>query len=329
MRNARWLPPGNLYEVTLKTFQSRFFFIPSKRLNELLVGVLAYAQAKFGLRLCFVVFMSTHVHLLIRADSADQIRDFFCLADSQIAKEVQRFFRPIRKWTGGIFAGRPDITIVTQEPEAQIARLRYLMSQGLKEGLVPHPSKWPGVHSAKALLTGSMKHTGVWVRRSEMYEVTRTRRRLEKRQRVRRKKRFDPKQFEDRLTLELSPLPCWDGLESSEVIRCSRELCNELLVEHADARARVPRDYQKRLTDKGQFAYQPEYSKKSERPKVHAATFEMWKHYVDMRDLWTGRYRLASARLREGIREALDEFPEHAFIPTGLYMPAPEGLPPP
>ncbi len=150
-----------MYEVTLKTFQSRFFFIPSKRLNELLIGVLAYAQAKFGLGLCFVVFMTNHVHLLVRAESAEQIRDFLC------------------------------------------------------------------------------------------------------------------------------------------------------------------------LTDKSQFAYQPEYSKKSERPKVHAATFEMWKHYVDMRDLWIDRYRLASARLRKGIREALDEFPEHAFIPTGLYMPAPEGLPPP
>ena len=329
MRQPRWLPPDNLYEVTLKTFQSRYFFIGSKRLNELLIGVLAYAQAKFGLGICFVVFMTNHVHLLIRAETAEQIRDFFCLADSQIAKEVQRFFRPIRKWTGGIFAGPPDITIVTHEPEAQIARLRYLLSQGLKEGLVPHPSKWPGVHSAKALLSGKMSHTGVWVRRSEMYEVTRTRRRLEKRRRVRLKKRFDPRQFEDRLPLTLSPLPCWDGLEPAEIARLTRALCGELLEEYAEARSRVPRNYHKHLTDRSQFAYQPDRSKKSERPKVHAATVEMWQHYVEMRDLWIERYRAASARLRIGVVEALEEFPKHSFLPSGVYMPAPDGLPPP
>jgi len=49
-----------LYEVTLNTVQDRFFFIPSKLLNLLIIGVLAYSQAKTGLRVCYATFLSTH-----------------------------------------------------------------------------------------------------------------------------------------------------------------------------------------------------------------------------------------------------------------------------
>lgn len=39
---------------------------------------------------------------------------------------------------------------VSDEPEAQILRLRYLLSNSTKEGLVLSPSDWPGVHCADA-----------------------------------------------------------------------------------------------------------------------------------------------------------------------------------
>ena len=56
-RKPRCICPEHLYEVTLATFQSRYFFIPSKLLNLLIIGVLAYSQRKYGLRICFVVFL--------------------------------------------------------------------------------------------------------------------------------------------------------------------------------------------------------------------------------------------------------------------------------
>ena len=125
-----------LYEVTLNTVQDRYFFIPSKLLNLIIAGVLAYAQRRTGLRLCYVVFLTTHAHILLRTRNAKQVADFFCLANSQVAKEVQRF----GDWVGSIFM--PDYTLiaVTDEPEAQEARLRYCMSQGTKESLCPGPT---------------------------------------------------------------------------------------------------------------------------------------------------------------------------------------------
>ncbi len=322
-RKPRCIQPDHLYEVTLATFQSRYFFIPSKLLNLLIIGVLAYSQREYGLRLCFTVFLSNHGHLLLRADSAQQVADFLCLSKSQIAKEVQR----LCGWTGGIFQAHSTITPVTDETEAQIARLRYLLSQGLKEGLVPHPSKWPGVHAVKALLTGAMRMRGTWIRRSERYEVDRSRRRARS-SRARRRHR-NPRDFEDTVYLELSPLPCWDGLEPKEIARRTRELVQELRVEYAEQRRQVRRDYRRHLTDRSQFCRRPQSAPRSERPKVHAATLGEWKRWVDALESWTARYRAASRRLRQGELEAIEEFPENAFVPTGLYRRYAHGRPPP
>ncbi len=322
-RRPRCILPDHLYEVTLATFQSRYFFIPSKLLNALIVGILGYSQLKYGLRICFAVFLSNHGHLLVRADSAQQVADFLCLSKSQIAKEVQR----LCCWTGGIFKPHSTITLVTDEPEAQIERLRYLLAQGLKEGLVPHPSKWPGVHSAKALLTGAMQLKGIWIRRSELYEVDRSRKRC-KSSRGRHRK-LGPKAFEQKITLELSPLPCWDDLDAKEIAKRTRVLVQELMDEHADKRELVRRDFRKCLCDPSLFCHRPAQSVSSEAPRIHAATVQEWKRWVDAYADWTERYRRASARLRQGFIEAIGEFPEHAFVPTGLLLGPNHGRPPP
>jgi hypothetical protein len=41
---------------------------------------------------------------------------------------------------------------VSDEPEAQRGRLKYILSHGVKEFLVEKVREWPGVHAARALL---------------------------------------------------------------------------------------------------------------------------------------------------------------------------------
>lgn len=327
-RKPRRIIPNHLYEVTLNTFQGRYFFVPSEKLNKLVLGVLIYVAQKYGLALSFISLLTNHGHLLIRANSKEQVASFLCLAKSQIAKEVQRL-EVARGWTGGIFEPDSDITPVTDEPEAQIERLKYLMAQGVKEGLVRHPGDWPGIHSAKAWLTGSMTMKGVWVRRSELYEVNRTRKRQMNNKKRARRRAVKQRDYEDHLTLKLAPIPCWEGLEKKEIARRSRELCREILAEHADKRAEVPKNYRKRLMDRSLFGHRPKHRKRTERPKVHAATYEEWQRWVEEIDQWHKRYKSASARLRAGILEAIWEFPEHAFLPTGIFFRTEDGLPPP
>ena len=323
-RRPRRIRRGKLYEVTLKTFQARYFFVPSRWLNLLLVGVLAYCQQRFGLRFCSVTFLSNHAHLLIRADEPDQVRDFFCLANSQISKEAQR----ICGWTGGIFRRRCSIIEVTDRPEAQIARLEYCLSQGVKEGLCPDPESWPGVQSMKAWLTGSMSLPGVWVNRGELYELERrgrwkiraVRKILTKAQR---------KLCESRLTLRLSPLPCWDHLNPKELRREANAMRDRIVERNADQIAKIRPGWRKRLMNPELRTFRPDATAKSDEPRVYASSMEEWQSWVREYDEWWTFYERASMRLRLGIEAALREFPEDCFIPSGVFPRSYDGLPPP
>lgn len=331
-----------LYEVLLSTNQDRFFFVPTRWLNLLIIGVLAYAQRKTKLGVCYVVFLSNHAHLLIRSKSAQQIADFFCLTNSQIAKEVQRLL----DWSDGIFTKRYNLIAVTDEPEAQEARLKYLLSQGVKEGLCPRPTAWPGVQSASALLSGSMRLVGTWVNRSKLYELEYLYRRTAalkaaNRQRnkglpanqqspFRGKQRCRPrtKDVSERLELQLSPLPCWDHLSTEQVTAKVRGMVSEIEVEHADQVDRLPKDWRRRVTDRTLRTRRPDRRRKaSVRPKVHAASKEAWVLWIKNWEAWIDVFERASRRLRGGTRKALGEFPPGAFIPAGWYLT--ESKPPP
>lgn len=63
---------------------------------------------------------------------------------------------------------------ITEEPEAQIERLRYVLAQGLKEGSVAQALDWPGASSLPALLlNGSMHCDGIWYDRTTAYRTRR------------------------------------------------------------------------------------------------------------------------------------------------------------
>ena len=138
-RLPRTILPGQLHEVTFKTFQARFLLTPSGRLNDLVIGVLARAQRLLGLSICAVVVLSNHLHILAVPQNEHQLMRFCQFAASNISREVGR----LRNWTGGIFRRRYSLVVVSDEPAAQVARLRYLLSHGVKEGLVPRPQDWP------------------------------------------------------------------------------------------------------------------------------------------------------------------------------------------
>ena len=178
-----------------------------------------------------------------------------CLAKSQIAQEVQR----LCGWTGGIFE-TSDVTVVTDEPEAQIARLKYVLAQGVKEGLVPHPAKWPGMQCAKALSTGSMRLEGIWIDRSALYERVRKKNRRSKAVQRRALDRASYRAYEKKVMLELSPIPCWEHLSRKEIAKRVRKLIREILQEYAVVIATVSRDYRKRLMDRSMFCYRPKVS---------------------------------------------------------------------
>jgi hypothetical protein len=92
---------------------------------------------------------------------------------------------------------------VSNEIEAQLDRLEYILSHGAKEGLVERPQDWPGAHALTALLTGDPLE-GYWFDRTQEYAARR------------RGQDFDRLQYATAETLVLDPLPCWGDLPEDQ-----------------------------------------------------------------------------------------------------------------
>jgi hypothetical protein len=70
-------------------------------------------------------------------------------------------------WRGPVFDRRYEMTVVTDEDAAQIERLRYVLAQSVKEGLVERLAQWPGVHCVGPTRGKSL--TGHWFDRTQEF----------------------------------------------------------------------------------------------------------------------------------------------------------------
>lgn len=114
---------------------------------------------------------------------------------SNLAREAGRLYQ----WKEKFWGRRYQAIVVSNEVEAQISRLAYLLSHGAKEGLVERPQEWPGAHSVTALLTGEPLE-GLWFDRMKEYAARR------------RGEDFDRLKYATVEAFTLDPLPCWSAL---------------------------------------------------------------------------------------------------------------------
>lgn len=287
-------------EVTCRTVQGRLLLRPSRRLNEIVLGVLGRAQARYGMTVHAFVAMSNHLHLLLSPSSPRQLARFMGFVAANLAKEAGR----MHFWRGPFWARRYQAIVVTDEEEAQMGRLLYILRHGVKERLVACPEDWPGAHSVSALLEGRPLQ-GLWIDRTLLH-------------RLRRKDLVPGDQagcFTE--TLVLAPLPCWRHLSSTD----HRGRVAELIALVDEEGRRLDRGGEviggDRVLRQNPHE-QPMRSKRSPAPLVHAACRAMRLAFLRGYRLFVAAYRLAAAKLRAGDR--LVEFPERAFPPP---LPAP------
>jgi len=218
--------------------------------------------------------------------------------ESKLAKEIGR----LTGWRVKIWARRYDDTPVSNEEAAQVGRLEYILSHGVKEGLVPRPSEWPGAHSVDALVDGTPLE-GVWHDRTAEYAA-----------RIRGKS-FRPSDFAHAETVELSPLPCWEGKSPEALRERHRERVAAIVAEARNDKTR----YRKLLrgirpTDR------PQNPKRSPAPWFHCASrsvrYELKRAYAE----FLATYRQAAEPWREG--ELTAPFPERCFPPPRPYITA-------
>lgn len=257
------------------------------------------------MRIVAFVFLSNHFHLLLLPDSPQQMADFMAYLASNIAREVGR----VRQWREKFWSRRYRAITVSNEDAAQIARLRYLLAHGAKEGFVAKPRDWPGPHSIPALLEGAAIR-GTWFDRTSEY-------------RARRKGvECSARDFASSESITLTPLPCWAAWSESR----RREAIAELL-------AAIERDAEilrggKPPVGREEILRQqphepPQRSKRSRAPAFHVATQAARRLLREAYRIFVNAFWRASELLRSGDRSAV--FPEGSFPPALPYVPIASG----
>jgi REP element-mobilizing transposase RayT len=316
-RPLRFIPPGgSLVEVTCRTVQGRFLLRPSRELNEIVVGLLARARRRHPVAVVAAVFLSNHFHLLLHVRDAGRLAGFMHYLNGNLAREAAR----LHGWSGPFWARRYRAIVVSDEEEAQVDRLRYLLAHGAKEDLVPRPRDWPGVHCVEALCTGQPLR-GVWVDRTAEGRDRRAGCKVH---------RYTHAENE---VLHLAPLPCWQHLDGAtyrrrvadllsgieEEVRTRRRQEGKTLPSRGACRAAVRRLHPHAA---------PESWEPRPAPRFHAYRPERRSALRDAYRAFLTTYRRAAAQLRHASQRGTrlvvggPSFPPGSFPPALSFVPA-------
>ena len=296
----RQFDPHTIFFVTSRTIQSRFLMAPSQKTNELIGGILARAVRQCEVELFAYVFTSNHFHAMVRAPSALAMSKFMQRLQSNIAVKVGRLIG----WRGRFFGRRYSAEPILDE-EAQIERLVYILSHGVKEALVASTQEWPGVSCVHALVNGGKPSKHAW------RDWTR-RWRMQSRKGV-NIGRFSADCPSETEVLELTPLPCWASLSAHERSHAAGELIAKI-----DASARNPRSRGTRHITEQDPHSAPLETKHTPRPKAHASTMVRWIEGVQRYRQFISSFRRASRAWMAGTFDA--EFPPHSFRPPAWFV---------
>ncbi|MGE5233965.1 MAG: transposase [Acidobacteriota bacterium] len=296
-RRLRYFGPNSLVEVTTRTLHGRLLLRPSATLCEIILGILGRAQTLYGLRIHAFVFLSNHYHLLCSPTDPQQLARFMCFFNSNLAREVGR----LHAWREKVWGRRYQAIPVSTELAAQVGRLKYLLSHGVKEGFVLTAADWPGVHCVDALLN-EQPLRGLWFDRSAEYEA--------------RRQGLDvsPHDFASEETVALAPLPCWEHLPDAVIRARIGEIVTQIEAEARRLRRQTGKDpLGADLLQRQNPHQEPLRSKHAPAPLVHAASKRARRALLEAYRIFVAAYRRAAERLRGGDLSA--GFPEYSFPP--------------
>lgn len=312
---TRFIPDGgSVVEVTDRTIHGCFRLRPCRVLNEVVVGALARAREFHPVDVIAVVALSNHYHLLLWTPDAKTLADFMAYFKQKLGKEVNR----LQHRKGPVWDGRYTAIPVSDEPEAQIARLDYILAHGAKEDLVPRPEHWPGVHCARELTAGEPLR-GVWFDRTAEGKA---------RRRGERVTRYTHSQSYE---LELAKLPCWSDLDDETYRQRIAERLKEVQ-DRVEARRRAEEVRlssaavcAKRIRRQDPFDRPEELKPRRRRPLIHAASRRVREEFQQAYRLFLAAYRLASELYRAGDRDV--RFPPGSFPPALPFVKPASALP--
>jgi len=310
-RRLRFIPEnddGVLVEVSCRTIRALALLRPSRRMREITVGVLGRAQEVSPIEVCAISCLSNHYHGLLVVRDQQELSRFMHHFQCNLAREVGRHVR----WHGPVWSRRYDGLVVTDEPEAQWARLKYVLSNSVKEGLVESPLEWRGAHSAAALVHGEPME-GYWWNRTKEWAAER------------RGETVGTYDYATRYLVELAPLPCFRHLSAEEYQDKVAELIREIEEEGRQDRGERPVLGVEAASRQDPFEPPTYRTKKSPRRQFHGATKERLQDLEEEYAAFDTEFHIASEALLAGNLEAVTWFPAGSFPPALPFI----GEPPP
>jgi hypothetical protein len=297
-----YIPQGGaLVETCTRTVQGRLLLRPGPEANDLILGCLGRAVDYAGITLCGFSFLSGHQHCLYWTENALCMARFQNHLNSNIARELGR----LHDWPEKFWGRRYRAMIVSDEKEAQLARLKYVLANGVKEGLVASPMLWPGANAARALVHGEAL-TGYWYHRAKEWQARR------------RGESFEKHDYATRYEVELQPLPSYQDLTPEAYRQLIADLIGEIETEALERRRGRPFFGAQAILEQHPHR-RPSTIKKSPAPMLFFADdFEKRNRMKDDYDAFEAEYRQAAKDLCRRAKLNGRRNPAHLF-PTGCF----------
>lgn len=285
--------PQWIFLLTVRCFQGRPLLRPSAETNDVLGGVLSRAVRQTGVELFAFSFASNHVHLLVRA-ARGNLPEFMQYFLTNVSKKVAKLVG----WRGALWERRYSAEPVLDE-EALLERVQYILSHGVKEGLVRTLREWPGLNSLPEM-KGDRPRTFRW------FSWTR---RWIKRDGSGVADHFDRRVAEAE-TLTITPLPL---TRFARVAAWRRFLRRAIGAIEMRARREHPRVLGRAAVLAQDPQHRPDLLKRSPRPWCHTLSARIRHEFREHYRTFRVAFAEASARWRQGDLSAV--FPEYAFKP--------------
>jgi REP element-mobilizing transposase RayT len=291
-----------IFFVSVRCFQQRYLLRPSAETNEVLGGVLSRAVRLHGIELYSFSVVSNHIHLVVRARRGN-LPKFMQYLLANVSKKVGRLVR----WHGSFWERRYSAEPILDEA-ALLERVRYVLSHGVKEGLVRRCRDWPGLSCLPLMLDGQPRSFRWfnWTRRTSGNSRRVKRTLLDNR-------------WAEAEELRLTPLPHL-ALQSREALQRFLRRAVRAIEEQGS------RQYRTVLGRLGVLRQRPHdrpaSSKRTPRPLCHTSIPELLEAFRERYRGFIEAFREASIRWRAGDLTA--RFPEWAIKP--FVWPAPESM---
>jgi len=193
------------------------------------LGIVGRVQRKLEMPIHGFTFASNHFHLLVTPKDADHLGQFMRRVEQKLSVEIRHLY----DWEGSLWQDRDHAIPIENDERAQVGRPRYILSHGVKEGLVGRCAEWPGAHCVTALTEGE-RLVGTWYDRTAQYRANRW-----------SGEKVDQEQFAEEEEVILTPLPCWAHHSEEERRDFVREMIAEIEAEaEAEHRAQGTSDLQ-------------------------------------------------------------------------------------